>query len=268
MLRKTLAALTGAATLALAQAPALAQDEPGMAEMAALGAMFEVEPLTPEQEARLPIAGQIVSKVLPEGAMMEVMGSTFDGMLGPIMEMANQDASGALAGAIGYSADQLALDEDATSEVLAIVDPAWRARNRAISAVTQTMMGDMMTRMEPVMREVMTELYAIYFTEGELVDIDAFFSTESGLTYARQSYAMAGDRRIMAAMLSDPELIFGAVAQLPQMMETALAEIPDTRGFGDLSQADRARLEELTGLSESALQASMRAAAQRRMQGM
>jgi hypothetical protein len=261
MICKSLTVLAGAAALSLASVPAVAQEEPGMAELAPLGSMFEVEPLTPEQEARLPLARQIVQKVLPEGAMMDVMGSAFDGMLGPLMELANEDTSTALAGALGYSAEELSLDDAATAEVLGIVDPAWRDRNAAISSMTQTMMSDMMTRMEPVMRDVMGELYAIYFTQDELRDIDAFFDTESGLSFARQSYAMAGDPRIMAAMFADPELIFGSIAQMPVMMEEAMAGIPAARGFSDLSKADKSRLNQLTGLSEQELESAMNAAA-------
>ncbi len=262
MLRKSILTLAGVATLALTPAVAVAQDEPGMEELAQLGAMFEVEPLTQEQKARLPMARAIVERILPEGAMMEVMGSTFDGVLGPILEMANEDEGAALAGALGYRPEELSLDETASTEILAIVDPAWQERNRVISTMTQTMMADMMTRMEPVMRDVMSELYAIYFTQDELVDIDSFFSTPSGLSYARQSYAMAGDPRIVAAMFAEPDLLFGSFAQMPVLMEEALADVPEARNFADLSKADRNRLTQLTGLSAQELQAGMDAAAQ------
>ena len=144
MLRKSLIAL-GGATLLFAS-PAAAQDDAEMAQMAALASIFETEPLTPEQEARLPLARQIVEKVLPEGAMMDVIGSTFERMLGPIMEMANSDTNAALAGALGYSASELAVDEAESAEILAIVDPAWRERNDAMASMTQAMMADMMTK--------------------------------------------------------------------------------------------------------------------------
>lgn len=262
MLRKSLVALGGA--VLLAASPAAAQNDADMAQMAALSSMFETEPLTPEQEARLPIARQIVEKVLPEGAMMEVMGSTFDSLLGPIMQMANEDTGGALATALGHRPEELGLDEAQTAEVLAIIDPAWRERNAAISSLTQTMMADMMTRMEPMMRNVMGELYAIYFDEQELRDISAFFETESGLSFARQSYAMAGDPRIMAAMFEDPELLFGTFAEMPARMEEAMADVPQGRAYDELSQADRSRLLELTGFTKEELEAAMSVAADMR----
>ena len=272
MIRKLVLALTGAAAAACAPLPVLAQENPAQQEaeqaFAMLGGMFEVEPLTPEQEARLPLAREIVQKVLPEGAMMEVMGSTFDGMLGPITEMANEDTGAALALALGYRPGELGLDEDRTAEVLGIVDPAWRDRNAAMSAATQAMMTDMMAHMEPVMRDVMGELYAIYFTETELADINAFFATESGSSYARQSYAMSGDPRIMAAMFEDPEFLMSAVMEMPAAMERAMADIPQARSYEDLSPRARERLIAITGLSAEQLREGMEIAAETRAAGM
>ena len=239
-----------------------------MAQLAQLGAMFEVEPLTAEQQARLPMARGIVNRILPEGAMMEVMGSTFDGIMGPIMQMANMDENAAVASVLGHQPEALSIEDGTSAEILGIVDPAWQDRNRAISSLTQTMMTDLMTRMEPLMRDVMGELYAIYFTQEELVDIDSFFATPSGLSYARQSYAMAGDPRIMAAMFSDPELLFGSFAQMPAMMEEALADVPEARSYGELSEEDRSRLMRLTGLSAQELEEGMGTAAQTRAMGM
>ncbi|WP_338242135.1 DUF2059 domain-containing protein [Aurantiacibacter hainanensis] len=268
MLRKTVISLAGFAALAMSPAPAMAQDEPDMTEIARMGAMFEVEPLTAEQKSRLPMAQQIVSKIMPPGTLDEVMGGVFDGLLGPVMEMANSDTGAALSGALGYQPGELGLDNAAATEVLAIVDPAWRERNRAVTGLTQSMTRDMMTRMEPIMREVMAELYAIHFTEQELVDIDAFFSTESGLAYARQSYSMAADPRIMAALFAEPDVLFGPMTQMPAMLEQALADIPAVRSFADLPKSERSRLTELTGLSAQELEQGMQAAAEARESGM
>lgn len=267
-IRKTLIALSGATMLAAAPASALAQQDAEMAQLAAIGQMFEVEPLTPEQEARLPLARQIVEKVMPEGAMTDVLGSTFDDMLGPMMMLANEDAGAALLTALGYRPEELQLDDAGTAEVLAIIDPSWRERNAVIGEVMESMMADMMTRMEPVMRGVMGELYAIYFDDQELRDISSFFDTASGLSFARQSYAMAGDPRIMASMFSDPELIFGAVSQMPAQMEAAMADLPQSETYASLTAQERARIATLTGLSKTELEQAMAAAAEAQAMGM
>ncbi len=258
LFNKIVLALGGAVSLAIIQAPAMAQDNDAeMEAFADLGAMFEVEPLTPEQEARLPRARAIMEKVLPEGTLADVMGDSFDGILGPMMEMANNDPSAALTLALGTDASSLDLDEEATREALTIVDPAWRERGEAIQGATQAMVTNMMTRMEPMMRNVMTELYAIYFGDTQLADIETFFSTPSGTAYARQSYAMASDPRIMAAMFAEPEILFGTMTEIPVLIEEAGKNLPSARNYADLSGQEKAHLIELTGLSGEELETNM-----------
>lgn len=248
--------LTGSAGLALALALApltvqaqTAEDEAAMdAAFAALAENFEVEPLTAEQEARLPLAQEIVAKIIPEGTLGELMGVMFDGMLGPMTALSANDSDNALYEALGYSANDLGIDEEAAEAALAIIDPAWRERDAMAAEMTQNMMTDMMTQMEPLMRNVMAELYAIHFDDRQLADINAFFSTESGTAYARESYRMASDPRIMAAVFSEPDLLFGPIMQAAADMDSAMAELPATRTMEDLSDEEVARLSELTGL--------------------
>ena len=261
MFTKMIGAAGGALALALVPAPAMAQQDDAEAALAALADGFEAEPLTPEQEARLPLAREIVGRILPDGAMSEMMGSMFDGLLGPLAELGAEDSDGALANALGYSASELGMDGAAAEAALEIVDPAWRDRDRLAAEMTQAMMGDMMTRMEPLMRNVMAELYAVYFDETELADINTFFSTESGANYARQSYRMASDPRIMAAVFAEPDLLFGPVMESAAAMEAAMAEVPAARGLADLNEAEVARLSELTGLEREDIEYGMEYAA-------
>lgn len=248
--------LIGASGLALALAAAplpvqaqSAEDEAAMdAAFAALAENFEVEPLTAEQEARLPLAREIVAKLIPEGTLGELMGSMFDGMLGPMAALSANDSDNALYKSLGYSANELGIDDAAAEAALAIIDPAWRERDAVAAEMTQAMMADMMTQMEPMMRNVMAELYAIHFDDVQLADIHAFFSTESGTVYARESYRMASDPRIMAAVFSEPDLLFGPIMQAAAEMDAAMAALPSARTMEELSEEEVARLSELTGL--------------------
>ena len=265
---------TGAAlALAVAPAPLLAQDaaddaaaaadaaaeEAAMAEIfGALAGAFEVEPLTPEQQARMPLARELVSKVMPEGALMEVMGGMFDSAANPFADLVEEaDGDIALRDSIGYSASELELDDAARDEVLAIVDPAWRERHALETEMAQTMITEMAARMEPLMRDAMAELYAIYFDDTQLADINTFFSTETGAAYARESYRMANDPRLAAAMFSDPEALFGPMMESASAMEAAMAAVPASRSLAELSDAEVARLTELTGLTREDLDYAM-----------
>lgn len=254
-------ALGAGSALALLAQPVVAQETASpedQAEMVdAMRAMFPKEPLTAEEESRLPQAKIIIDRMIPEGTLGEMMGSMFDKMLGPIMEMAASNPKADVARQLGMDPTELELTDEKAVELAGILDPAWRDRNAAIGAVMPQLMKDMMATMEPTMRKAMTEAYAIYFNETELADIDAFFSTESGLSFARKSFTMSSDPRILAASIEALPAMMGSFAEMETRMEEATAGLPDPRGWGDLSAADRARISSLTGMSEDEIEEGM-----------
>lgn len=260
--------LAAAAPLALAfgSAPLAAQatdDEAREAEvMAQLSTMFAVEPLTPEQEARLPLAAELVARVMPEGTLGEVMDTMFDGFLGPIMEMAEKGGP-QLSNQIGYGAGELGLDDEQAAEVATLVDPDWEERQKREIALLRPMMSEVMSAMEPAMRQGMTEAYAVHFTEAELRDIAAFFGTESGATFARKSYTLASDPRIMSAAMSEMPTMMGQFKEAAEKMKAATADLGEKRRFETLSAEQKARILAITGLSETELQIGMEVAAEK-----
>ena len=124
-------------------------------------------------------------------------------------------------------------------------------------AATKGAMGKMMTATEPVMREAMSQLYAINFDTRELADIDAFFSTESGAAYARKSFTMASDPRMTGAMMQAMPEMMGSFAEIEADMAAAVADLPPVRTYADLDAAQRARLAERSGLEEAASEVGM-----------
>lgn len=255
--------LAFAAPLALTAQPLAAQEEMSSEDeqaLAAMAQMFAAEPLTPEQEARLPLATSLVAKILPEGSMAEIMNSMFDGFLDPLMKLA-AEAGPDLTEHIGYSASELELSDEQAAEAAALVDPNWRERQEREFSMLQGMIGRVMTAMEPAMRKGMSEAYAVHFTEPELRDIDAFFSTESGASYARKSFALSSDPRIMGAAMQQMPVMMEQFATIGAEMEAAMADLGEKPTFETLPASRKARLLELTGLSEEELQSGMEAAA-------
>ena len=216
--------------------------------------MFEVEPLTAQQQARLPLARELMQTMMPDGAMAEMFDGIMDSFGGALLDDMMPDVDTAFMEVTSYTPEDLDMTEAQAEQVLAIVDPAWRARYEATSELTRTMAADMMTSMEPVIREAMSEVYAVYFTEAQLRDIQAFYNTETGSYFARQSIKMSSDPRIMAAMFNEPELVFGPMMQSMQQMEETVAAFPIARTYAELSDDERARIAELTGLSDEDLQ--------------
>ena len=253
------------APLALALSPAsvLAQSEDESAEMAEMmemfGGMFAVEPLSADEQSRLPAATALVDKIVPAGTMGELMGAMFDGMLGPIMDMAMADPSAGLAEQLGLESWQVDLDEVQAAEAAAILDPAWQQRREREAEVFPGIMNAVMVAMEPTVKSVMSELYAINFDTQELTDIDAFFSTTSGANYARKSFTMSADPRMAGAMMQAMPAMLGAMADMETQMEEATADLPPARRFADLRPADRDRLAALLGMSADELKLAMMA---------
>lgn len=261
-MRKLITIAAGALALACT-APAAAQDDAEDADvLAAMMSMFAPEPLTAEQQARLPAAQAIVGKIVPPGAMGEMLGSLFDGMLGPIMELAKQPSSADAARQLGLESDQIDLDEEQSAEVMALLDPVWRERQERTMAATQSAIGKMMNAIEPTMRDAMAELYAIHFNARELADIGAFFSTDSGAAFARKSFTMASDPRMMAATMEAMPQMVGSFAEIEADLAAAVADLPPVRTYADLDDAQRARLAELTGLDQTEIEEGLARAAE------
>lgn len=260
----------GAALLAFAS-PAMAQnaaEAPKSAEktdpFAALATMFQVEPLTPEQRARLPEAEALMAKLVPTGALDKTMTAMFERMIGPMLGQAKSPGNAEIARTLGLDVEELDLSEDEAAQAGAILDPAWKERGERERAATQAAMSKVMRLMEPSLRKGMAEAYAATFTAAELADIAAFFATPTGATYASKSYSLASDPRILAASFESLPTLMVEMAGMEAEMRAATADLPAKRGYDDLSPAERTTLATLTGLSVAELKAGMDRAAEAR----
>ena len=265
-------ALLLAATPALAAQDAMAEEtvmiddaataqEDEMAAMAQMfGGMFPAEPLTPDQQSRLPQAQRIIARIIPEGTMGELMDTMMNGMLGPIMAMGPTGATTSLAKQIGAETYALDLTDEQAGELASLFDPAWAERQKREKAMIPVMMKEVMGLMEPGMRKAMAELYAIRFSAGELAEIDAFFATTTGGKYARESFLMGSDPRIMAASMEALPALMGVIGSIEARMAESTADLPPIRSFAELSPAEKAKVAEATGYTVEDIEANLSAA--------
>ena len=268
----------GLSALALAVAtPVMAQDEEPTDEIGmdvleqAMGeelaadpdfqkflAAFKPKPLTPEQEALVPLASEVVAAIIPQGAMGEMFTDMFRDLSGPFALLGKNDDEMATASALlgGYF-DGEDLGEKASAEVVAIIDPARKQREEATMQAIEDGIIDVMTVLEPVMRVAMSKAYAANFSRTELTDIGAFFATPSGASFASKSYRLASDPRIWLSMMENvPELI-GPIMGAMIEGQAKVAALPQAKTYADLTPAERSRLTALTGLSETELEEAM-----------
>ncbi|MEL6529087.1 MAG: DUF2059 domain-containing protein [Pseudomonadota bacterium] len=268
--------ICGASLAMLASAPLAAQDESTTVESETLtqqeadafGAMMgnlfgDAEPLTAEQEARLPAAEAVVGKVFPAGTYAKMMNDTMrpmmDGMLGSFMDLpANEIAK--LTGL--YAEDLPELGEGSLEEIMAILDPAFQDRGKLITEVTIQLVTDVMTEIEPGYRAGLVRAYASRFTQAELADLNAYFETPTGAKYAGESMLIYTDPQVMSAM---NEMMPAMMSMMPQMMEEmtkASEQFPPARKFSELDASEKARLAELLGTTEQELAESEPGAAE------
>lgn len=264
----TIKGLVTAAMLALA-VPAAAQTEnKGTSEAAAISdamkTMFKVEPLTAEQRARLPQAEALITQIMPPGTLDEMMGGMFDKMLGPLMALDIAPSSTELASQLGIEDEDFELSDEEATQIATILDPVWKERRSREMKAVQDTTRKVMTLMEPSMRKGMAEAYAATFTAPEMTDIAAFFATPSGASYAKKSYALATDPRIMAASMEMMPQLMGQMKDIEAEVKAATADLPAAKTFDGLSAAERAALSRLTGKSAAELRAGMNRAAEER----
>lgn len=262
------------ATLALAT-PVMAQDaemEAGDAEISVevLGAMlgededfqaflelFKPKPLTPEQEARLPLAAQVVGAMIPDGTMGELMTSMFRDIVGPYAALEAENQAEIAASMLGWYVGDEDIDEVAATKIIAILDPSREAREAATMDAIETGIADVMAVMEPAIRDAMSKAYAASFSDAELTDIGAFFTTPSGAAFASKSYKLASDPTIFVGMLENLPQMMGPIMAAVSTGEEAIEALPQQKGYADLTASERARLAELSGLNISELEEAM-----------
>lgn len=253
-----------AAAALVCAVPAAAQEDPEHSESAMspgeldefagmMAGLFQTEPLTEEQNARLPAAQAVVGEMMPDGFYGEMMAGMMDKMLRPMLTMFSQPEF-VLGARLTVDAEAIeALEEAEQAELTAMLDPAYQARGDAMVAVLTSRMGGMFTAMEGPMREGLSKAYAVRFDDAQLADIAAFFATPTGGEYARESMALFADPQVMQASMQALPAMMSGFGDIESAMREAMAALPAERGYGDLTEVQRERMAELLDVDPAQL---------------
>ena len=253
-----------AAAALVCAVPTAAQEDPEHSESAMspgdldefagmMAGLFQTEPLTEEQNARLPAAQAVVGEMMPDGFYGEMMAGMMDKMLRPMLTMFSQPEF-VLGARLTVDAEAIeALEEAEQAELTAMLDPAYQARGDAMVAVLTSRMGGMFTAMEGPMREGLSKAYAVRFDDAQLADIAAFFATPTGGEYARESMALFADPQVMQASMQALPAMMSGFGDIESAMREAMAALPAERGYGDLTEAQRERMAELLDVDPAQL---------------
>lgn len=228
-------------------------DEPMQAMAAMLGGLFQAEPLTPEQEARLPAAGAVVGAMMPEGFYGKMMSGVMEKTMRPMMAMFASPEF-IISSRLEVDPETItALSADEQKEIAAMLDPAWDRRIDSIVGVVTGKMGGMFEALEPPMREGLTRAYAVRFDEAQLADIGTFFATPTGAAYAQESMALFADPQVMSSTMQAMPTMMAGMGDMDVTIAEAMAALPAERGYSDLATAERARLAKLLGVAPGKL---------------
>ncbi|MEC8771489.1 MAG: DUF2059 domain-containing protein [Pseudomonadota bacterium] len=253
-----------AAAALVCAVPAAAQEDPEHSQSAMspgeldefagmMASLFQTEPLTEEQNARLPAAQAVVGEMMPDGFYGEMMAGMMDKMLRPMLTMFSQPEF-VLGARLAVDAETIeALEEAEQAELTAMLDPAYQARGDAMVAVLTSRMGGMFTAMEGPMREGLSKAYAVRFDDAQLADIAAFFATPTGGEYARESMALFADPQVMQASMQALPAMMSGFGDIESAMREAMTALPAERGYDDLTEAQRKRMAELLDVDPAQL---------------
>ena len=223
----------------------------GFAEL--MTGLFQSEPLTAEQQSRLPAARAVVSIMMPDGFYGKLMGDMIDSSIRPMMAMFTQPEF-ILGSRLALEQDALAeLSEAEKLELLGMLDPAHEDRVDAILNVMTGSMGTMFAELEPPMRDGLSKAYAVRFDERQLADISAFFATPTGNIYAKESMALLADPQVMQSIMGTLPSMMGSFGDIEASMTEAMLALPAERGYDDFDAAERARMADLLDVQEADL---------------
>ncbi len=213
--------------LTLASAAA-AQTAPPQPETAAVPPVIAV-PAAPIDAARLAAARSAAAAILPPGGygkmMQDMMGSTMTDMMGSMLDMSPADFGAALCPEKAKKCDT---DTAKTSmrEQIKKEDPYFEERMRIMGRVMGEEFGRIGAIIEPGMREGLAKSMAKRFSVQQLADINGFFSTDTGHTFAGQMLTMWVDPEVMKSVMGSMPEIMKAMPDIIKKVEAATAHLP------------------------------------------
>jgi|SRR6185437_11005331 len=244
MPKSLMLALAAAGGLAFVQ-PAAAQDTPPVSHPA-------------PDAARTAAAKVTIDYIFPAGTYGKLFGGSFGQIMDQTMNSMSAVPMADLVRSTGVPQEDIAkLGRTTLADVMEIMDPAYKQRQKATMDAMMPALSNMIASMEPSMREALADAYAGRFTLEQLNDMSRFFATPSGTAYANNSMLIMMDPEVVGRIAKDtPKMVQDLIAQMPAIQErikTATADLPKARSYADLTAEQKAKLASLLGIDEKEL---------------
>jgi Uncharacterized protein conserved in bacteria (DUF2059) len=190
---------------------------PGHAQSASkpIAASGDIDP------ARLNAAKPVIEKLWPLGTYRRMMDGTMSKMMDAMLEMSFGMKASDVDPTLGSKKGETTVGDMATD-----ADPHFRERMRIGMDVMLREILPLMEKVEPVVRDNLTRVYARDFTVEQLDDMNRFLSTPTGQAYGKQWMMTFSDPEMIKSMQSfAPELI-KAMPKIVKKVEKATAHLP------------------------------------------
>lgn len=209
----------------------------------------------PADPVRLKLAEQTVAKLIPPGTYKKIMKDMMDTMAGGIVEqMMGMDAAvvAGMAGEEAGSETAKAVEGKSIGDLAAEKDPQFKERMDITMKVMFAEMGDLMSEMEPVVRTAMSSIYAKKYTARELTDMNTFFATPSGASFAANFMSSFTDKEMIDASFGMMPKMMEAMPAIMKKVEAATAHLPPLPKPADDMMMDAALAEADAAVDEAA----------------
>jgi len=227
---------------AASAAYAQAAPEPAAAPQA------EAAPIDP---ARLEAARKAVTYIFPAGTYARMMDRTVNSIMQPMMDSVGKLPLRDLAAMGGVSEEKLAaMPEGTLEEAMSILDPAFKERTSAAMPIMFKAMGGLFSEFEPAMQEGLSRAYARQFDVRQLAELNAFFATPTGSTYASNSMLVFTDPEIMSSMQALVPVMMKRMPDIMKTVEEELKKFPKRKSYDELTPEERKRFAKLMGIKE------------------
>jgi hypothetical protein len=183
----------------------------------------------PVDPVRLKLAEQTVAKLIPPGTYQKMMKDMMDTMAGGMVDQMMGIDAATMAGMAGVEADSEAAEAakgKTMADIMAEMDPNFKERMDITMKVMFSEMGDLMSAMEPIVREALSKIYARKYSAQELADMNSFFATPSGAAFAGNFMATFTDKEMMDASFGMMPKVIEAMPAIMKKVEAATAHLP------------------------------------------
>ncbi|OAO05201.1 hypothetical protein A8B75_05295 [Sphingomonadales bacterium EhC05] len=178
-------------------------------------------------KARLAAAETTVDYLFPLGTYQRMMKGTMDQMMNNIIAQAFDRPMAETMQGYGIADDSLnKMGDSSFNDMMTEKDPHFEERMKISTKVMMDEMIDLMTAMEPQIREALAKIYARKYTVRQLAEMNDFFATDTGGAFARDYMMVFVDPEMMQSMMNMMPELMQAMPDIMKKVAAATAHLP------------------------------------------